>query len=118
MRPSLCIKTNIRLLLLHFMNSHRKFSDELIFLPLRDSSGTIQLVIKGSNSNATSRQSLQDLTAESVICVEGKVVAREANTINRQMATGEIEIELSSVRILNKTHKPLPFLPTNQELVG
>lgn len=44
-------------------------------------------------------------------------MAREANTINRQMATGEIEIELSSIRILNKTHKPLPFLPTNQELV-
>lgn len=102
------------------MNSHRKFSDELIFLPLRDSSGTIQLVLKGSSNNASSaaaRQSLQDLTAESVIWVEGKVVAREANTINRQMATGEIEIELSSIRILNKTHKPLPFLPTNQELV-
>ncbi|KAG0322144.1 aspartyl-tRNA synthetase 2, mitochondrial [Linnemannia gamsii] len=96
----------------------RKFSDELIFLPLRDSSGTIQLVLKGSYSNASTRQSLQDLTAESVICVEGKVVAREANTINHQMATGEIEIELSSVRILNKTHKPLPFLPTNQELVN
>ncbi|KAG0295546.1 aspartyl-tRNA synthetase 2, mitochondrial [Linnemannia gamsii] len=96
----------------------RKFSDELIFLPLRDSSGTIQLVLKGSKNNASTRQSLQDLTAESVICVEGKVVAREANTINRQMATGEIEIELSSVRILNKTHKPLPFLPTNQELVN
>ncbi|KAF9544375.1 aspartyl-tRNA synthetase 2, mitochondrial [Mortierella hygrophila] len=99
----------------------RKFSDELIFLPLRDSSGTIQLVLKGSSNNASTtaaRQILQDLTAESVIWVEGKVVAREANTINRQMATGEVEIELSSVRILNKTHKPLPFLPTNQELVN
>ncbi|KAF9143095.1 hypothetical protein BGX30_001395, partial [Mortierella sp. GBA39] len=99
----------------------RKFSDELIFLPLRDSSGTIQLVLKGSSNNASTtaaRRILQDLTAESVIWVEGKVVAREANTINHQMATGEIEIELSTVRILNKTHKPLPFLPTNQELVN
>lgn len=76
--------------------------------------------MKGSSNNestAAARQSLQDLTAESVIWVEGKVLAREASTINRQMATGEIEIELSSIRILNKTHKPLPFLPTNQELV-
>ncbi|KAF9088300.1 aspartyl-tRNA synthetase 2, mitochondrial [Mortierella sp. AD031] len=101
----------------------RKFSGELMFLPLRDSSGTIQLVLKGSNNGddeqwAAARQSLQDLTPESVICVEGRVVAREASTINRKMATGEIEIELSSVQILNKTHKTLPFLPTNQELVN
>ncbi|KAG0373654.1 hypothetical protein BGX24_011412 [Mortierella sp. AD032] len=96
----------------------RKFSDELIFLPLRDSSGTIQLVLKNSSKDSAARQILQDLTPESVICVEGKVVAREANTINHRMATGEIEIELSSVRILNKTHKPLPFLPSNQELVN
>ncbi|KAG0271997.1 aspartyl-tRNA synthetase 2, mitochondrial [Linnemannia exigua] len=96
----------------------RKFSDELIFLPLRDSSGTIQLVLKNSSKNSAAQQSLQDLTPESVICVEGKVVAREASTINHRMTTGDIEIELSSVRILNKTHKSLPFLPSNQELVN
>ncbi|KAF9121649.1 aspartyl-tRNA synthetase 2, mitochondrial [Mortierella sp. 14UC] len=96
----------------------RKFSDELIFLPLRDSSGTIQLVLKNSSKDSAARQSLQDLTPESVICVEGKVVEREARTINHKMATGHIEIELSSVRILNKTHKSLPFLPSNQELVN
>jgi hypothetical protein len=102
----------------YFVNSLRKFSDELIFLPLRDSSGTIQLVLKNSSKDSAAQQSLQDLTPESVICVEGKVVARDASTINPKMATGHIEIELSSVRILNKTHKSLPFLPSNQELVS
>ncbi|KAF9901784.1 hypothetical protein EC991_005666 [Linnemannia zychae] len=96
----------------------RKFSDELIFLPLRDNSGTIQLVLKDSSKDSVARQSLQDLTPESVICVEGKVMAREAATINHKAATGQIEIELSSIRILNKTHKSLPFLPSNQELVN
>ncbi|KAF9922463.1 aspartyl-tRNA synthetase 2, mitochondrial [Linnemannia zychae] len=99
----------------------RKFSDNLIFLPLRDSSGTVQLVLKDPTNSAETpvmRQNLQDLAPESVICVEGKVVAREAGAINPKMATGEIEIELTSVRVLNKTHKKLPFLPTNETLVG
>ncbi|KAI1310252.1 aspartyl-tRNA synthetase 2, mitochondrial [Mortierella claussenii] len=34
------------------------------------------------------------------------------------MATGDIEVDLTSVRILNKTHKALPFLPNNQLQVG
>lgn len=100
------------------MSYHRKFSDDLMFLPLRDSTGTIQLVLKGSDQDKTKlRQNLQDLTAESVICAEGRIVARDAGTINLKMATGEIEVDLTSVTVLNKTHKSLPFLPSNQAVV-
>ncbi|KAF8933111.1 aspartyl-tRNA synthetase 2, mitochondrial [Dissophora ornata] len=95
----------------------RKFSDELMFLPLRDHSGTIQLVLKGSDKNKeNARQSLQELTAESVICVEGRVVAREEGTTNPKMATGDVEVDLISVRLLNKTHKNLPFSPSSKSL--
>ncbi|KAF9350870.1 hypothetical protein BGX26_011009 [Mortierella sp. AD094] len=34
------------------------------------------------------------------------------------MTTGDVEIELAKVRVLNKTHKSLPFLPSNQSLVS
>ncbi|KAI7823620.1 tRNA synthetases class II-domain-containing protein [Gamsiella multidivaricata] len=97
----------------------RKFSDELIFLPLRDHSGTVQLVLKGSEEGKDgARKRLQDLTAESVICVEGRVVKREGSAVNPKMATGEIEVDLASIRVLNKTHKTLPFLPSNQSLAN
>ncbi|KAG0300055.1 aspartyl-tRNA synthetase 2, mitochondrial [Dissophora globulifera] len=97
----------------------RKFSDDLMFLPLRDHTGTIQLVLKGSGAGKGDvGKNLQDLTAESVICVEGRVVAREDTAINPKMQTGEIEVDLASVRILNKTHKNLPFLPNNQSQVN
>ncbi|KAG0224426.1 hypothetical protein BGX31_008021 [Mortierella sp. GBA43] len=97
----------------------RKFSDELIFLPLRDHSGTVQVVLKGSDpSKDVLRRNLQDLTPESVICVEGRVVSRDVGAVNPNMSTGDIEIDLTSVRVLNKTHRTLPFLPSNKTLVG
>ncbi|KAG0097304.1 hypothetical protein BGZ93_003012 [Podila epicladia] len=114
-------KSNIgeQVVLTGWAQNVRKFSDDLMFLPLRDSTGTIQLVLKGSDQDKSKlRQSLQDLTAESVICAEGRIVARGAGTINPKMATGEIEVDLSSVTVLNKTHKSLPFLPSNQAVVN
>ncbi len=89
-----------------------------MFLPLRDHSGTVQLVLKGSHDNESARRSLQDLTAESVVCIEGRVVARDEATVNPRMATGDIEVEISSIQVLNKTHKSLPFQPSSQSLVG
>ncbi|KAF9179664.1 aspartyl-tRNA synthetase 2, mitochondrial, partial [Haplosporangium sp. Z 767] len=97
----------------------RKLSDDLIFLPLRDYSGTIQLVLKGSDKvDESMRQNIQELTPESVVCVEGRVISREQGAINPRMATGDIEVELTTVRILNKVHKTLPFLPSNQSLAN
>ncbi|KAF9436376.1 aspartyl-tRNA synthetase 2, mitochondrial [Entomortierella beljakovae] len=112
-------KSNLgeRVVLCGWAQNIRKFSDELIFLPLRDHSGTIQLVLKGQDKDVQ-RSILQGLTVESVISVEGYVKARGQGTINPNMATGEIEIEIDSLSLLNKTHKSLPFLPSNQTLVS
>ncbi|KAG9321901.1 hypothetical protein KVV02_003662 [Mortierella alpina] len=96
----------------------RKFSDTFMFLPLRDHSGTVQLVLKGSHDNESARRTLQDLTAESVVCIEGRVVARDRATINPRMATGDIEVEISFIQVLNKTHKSLPFQPSSQALAN
>ncbi|KAG0268488.1 hypothetical protein DFQ27_006553 [Actinomortierella ambigua] len=94
----------------------RKFSDNLIFMPIRDASGSTQLVLKDEDGKlAQIRAKLLDLSPESVICVEGVVVARSTKTINSKMATGEIEVDITKLHVLNKTHATLPFLPGNQE---
>ncbi|KAF9917107.1 aspartyl-tRNA synthetase 2, mitochondrial [Lobosporangium transversale] len=114
-------KLNIgeRVVLSGWAQNIRKFSNELIFLPLRDHSGIVQLVLKGAGSDRDKiRQTLEDLSPESVICIEGVVVAREKGAINPKMATGDIEVELTSAHLLNKAHKALPFLPANHSLVN
>jgi len=116
---TLCVLILRFLILKRFLAlAYRKFSDTFMFLPLRDHSGTVQLVLKGSHDNEGARRTLQDLSAESVVCIEGRVVARDQATINPRMATGDIEVEISNIQILNKTHKSLPFQPSSQALVG
>ncbi|KAF9582123.1 hypothetical protein BGW38_000617 [Lunasporangiospora selenospora] len=114
-------KANVgdEVVLMGWAQNLRKFSDDLIFMPLRDSTGTTQLVFKQANADHENvRDVLLGLTPESVISVRGRVVARSEGTVNPRMSTGEIEVDLSSILVLNKVHKPLPFLPTNQELVN
>ena len=79
----------------------------MIFIDLRDTTGFVQVVF-----NADEKEELleiaENLRAEYVIEVEGTVVDRLEGTANPNMATGEIEIEASAVKILNKAKTP-PF---------
>jgi aspartyl-tRNA synthetase len=62
----------------------RKFSPELIFLPIRDSYGTTQLVYKPSKlTDNALQEKLSQLSMESIICVEGVVIQRPKETINK-----------------------------------
>jgi len=78
----------------------------LIFVDLRDRYGLTQVVfhpeLMGDLSVAES------LKYEYVIRVKGKVVQRAENTVNKDMSTGEIEIQATSVDILSQA-KPMPF---------
>jgi len=79
----------------------------LIFIDLRDRSGLMQIVFnpdfdKGAHELAHS------LRSEDVIQVTGKVVKRSAETINKEMPTGELELQVQKLEILNKA-KTLPF---------
>ncbi|MDD2391504.1 MAG: aspartate--tRNA ligase [Bacilli bacterium] len=75
----------------------------LIFIDLRDRSGIIQIVIRPDNKHYKIAESLKN---EFVIEVEGKIVERENK--NKNMATGEIEVDLSNLVILSESNE-LPF---------
>ena len=75
----------------------------LLFIDLRDRTGIIQLVINPDNKNYELANSLKN---EYVIEVTGKVVERSSK--NPNLKTGDIEIEVESLEVLN-TCEELPF---------
>ena len=75
----------------------------LLFIDLRDRTGIIQLVVNPNNKNYELANSLKN---EYVIEVTGKVVERSSK--NPNLKTGDIEIEVESLEILN-TCEELPF---------
>ncbi len=75
----------------------------VIFIDLRDRSGIVQLLIKPENDNYSLASSLKN---ESVLKVTGTVALREK--ANPNLKTGEIEIEVSDLVLLN-TSNDLPF---------
>ena len=84
----------------------------LLFIDLRDNYGLTQCVIDKSNSFF---KELEKLQLESVIKVEGDVVARTKDTINLELKTGEIEVKINSFEILGHCKElPMPVF-TDQE---
>ena len=84
----------------------------LIFIDLRDRSGIVQIVFNPEISEEA-LQIADKVRSEYVIEVSGKVVARDDNTINPDMKTGEIEVIASTINILNDSKTP-PFTISNQ----
>ncbi|WP_077299330.1 aspartate--tRNA ligase [Virgibacillus pantothenticus] len=79
----------------------------LIFIDLRDASGTVQIVFNPHHSQ-TALEIAETVRSEYVVEVEGTVVKRDASTINPNMKTGEIEVIVSAITVLNKAKTP-PF---------
>jgi aspartyl-tRNA synthetase len=78
----------------------------LIFIDLRDRSGIVQ--VKFDPAHAQAHTTGGELRPESVIYVRGPVQRRPAGTENRELATGEVEVEARSVTLLNRAQPP-PF---------
>ena len=87
--------------------SRRRDHGGLIFVDMRDRSGLAQIVFDEAamGENFSKAETLRN---EFVIGVRGKVRARSAETVNPKMDTGEIEILVTELRILNKAKTP-PF---------
>ena len=75
----------------------------LVFIDLRDRSGIIQLVVRPENKNY---EKASELKSEYVIKAIGKIVKRES--INKNISTGEIEVEVDELEVLN-TSLEIPF---------
>ena len=74
----------------------------VIFVDLRDETGTVQLVSNDPNM-------FLHLTKESVLKVDGKVRKRDEDDYNPNIATGTVEILVSRLEVLSKALNVLPF---------
>ncbi|HKI74729.1 MAG TPA: aspartate--tRNA ligase [Pseudomonadales bacterium] len=78
----------------------------VIFLDLRDREGIVQVVFDPDTKDAFALA--DQVRNEYVLCVSGKVRAREAGAVNPRMATGQVEVLGAELTILNAAETP-PF---------
>ncbi|HME01034.1 MAG TPA: aspartate--tRNA ligase [Terriglobia bacterium] len=93
--------------------ARRRDLGNLIFLDLRDHTGITQVVCNPELS-VEAHDKAESVRGEYVVGVEGEVVPRAPETVNRQLATGEIEIKASKLLLLNEAKTP-PF-PIEDEI--
>ena len=86
---------------------HRKRDHgNLLFLDIRDHFGITQCVIENKDKNF---KTLEKIKPESVILVEGNVIKRSEETINKDLKTGSIEIKIKNFEILSAAQElPMP----------
>lgn len=85
----------------------------LIFVDLRDRYGITQIVFNPTDNPQTAKLA-ESLRFEFVISVKGKVVGREVEAKNTDLATASVELEAQDMLILN-TSDPLPFMVSTHE---
>jgi aspartyl-tRNA synthetase len=90
----------------------RRDLGNLIFLELRDHTGITQVVCNRELS-AEAHDKAKEARSEFVVGVEGEVVARSPETVNKQVASGEVEVRARVILLLNEAKTP-PF-PINDE---
>ena len=86
---------------------HRKRDHgHLLFVDLRDHYGITQIV---TDTDSAAFQTLDRIRVESVVTVEGQVVARSKETVNAGLPTGEIEVRAATVTVQSAANElPMP----------
>ena len=74
----------------------------VVFVDLRDHYGVTQIVFNNE-------ELLSGIGREYVVCVEGVLRERSADTINAKIATGEVEVRADSLEVLSASVRQLPF---------
>jgi aspartyl-tRNA synthetase len=87
--------------------ARRRDHGGLIFVDLRDRSGITQLVINPELAPEAAELA-HGIRNEFVLRAEGELVARSAETVNPNMPTGEVELQVRELRIVSRS-TPLPF---------
>jgi aspartyl-tRNA synthetase len=88
----------------------RRDHGQLLFIDLRDHYGITQCVV---SSGEPAFEAADALKNESVVRVTGQVVARTPETVNKDLATGAVELRIETLDILSEA-EPLPF-PVNAD---
>ncbi|MGH7875996.1 MAG: aspartate--tRNA ligase [Candidatus Binatia bacterium] len=94
------------MILLGWVRSRRDHGG-VIFIDLRDRSGICQVVFR-PEVDAVSHEKAKQIRSEDVIAVKGTLAKRSAETINPDLATGEVEVVCQDLRLLNASAVP-PF---------
>ncbi len=79
----------------------------IIFVDMRDRAGILQVIFEETDCGTENFQKAEKLRSEFVVAVVGKVEKR-SGAVNENLATGEIEVRATSVRILSEAETP-PF---------
>ena len=79
----------------------------IIFVDLRDRSGILQVIFEEANVGSEKYAKAEKLRSEFVVAITGKV-AKRAGAVNENIATGDIEVIASDIRILSEADTP-PF---------
>jgi aspartyl-tRNA synthetase len=87
--------------------ARRRDHGGLVFIDLRDETGICQVVVNPANAPEAA-STAHEIRNEFVVQATGTIVARAPETVNPGMATGEVELQASELRILS-TSPPLPF---------
>jgi len=85
----------------------------LVFVDLRDGEGLVQVVFR-PDASPECHAAAGELRSEWVIAVRGRVQRRSPETVNPNLATGEVEVEAALLRVLNRATPP-PF-PIEEEV--
>ena len=86
---------------------------QVVFVDLRDRYGKTQIVFNSEDYNGDFEQ-VKKLSMEDVLSISGNVRERDKGSINADMSTGEIEVYVSTMEILNHAD-PLPFVISDRE---
>ena len=119
MRTDLCGEINKKfkgedVILCGWVNKRRDHG-KLIFVDLRDFSGTVQLVFD-PKKDKSSYSIAKGIRNEYVIRISGRVRMRSEDTINPTIPTGEIEVVVKEMKIFNRSKTP-PFMLGNREKI-
>src|SRR6202790_398724 len=101
--------------LMGWVNRRRDLGN-LIFIDIRDRSGVTQVVFNKERDPSV-HQKAEALRNEYVIAVIGMAKQRVPDTVNKNLATGEVELIAEELRILNESKQP-PFLPSETVLAN
>jgi aspartyl-tRNA synthetase len=86
----------------------------VIFLHLRDRSGSVQFVSDPVRT-PESYHLAETLRSEYVVKITGRVYQRPEESLNSRIPTGEIEVYAEQIEVLNRVHQQLPFQVSQTE---